>query len=49
MAKLRKERGNLKNVLVKPPNKLDEEAEVQSSHAKTVPAKLRKERGNYTK
>ena len=36
-------------MLVKPPNELDQEAEVQNNQAKKVPAKLRKERGNYTK
>ena len=36
----------LKKLLVKPPNKLDEEAEVQQKSCHKVQAKLRKERGN---
>ena len=34
---------------MKSPNQLDEEAEIQNNQVKKVPAKLRKERGNYTK
>ena len=41
--------GELTKLLVKPPNKLDEEAEMQRNSNQKVPAKLCEERGNYKK
>ena len=46
---LRKERGNEHMWFVKPTFKLDEEVAMQRISSPKVPAKLRKERGNYEK
>ena len=46
---LRTERGNEHMWFVKPTFKLDEEAEMQHTSSPKVPAKLRRERGNYEK
>ena len=41
--------GELTKLLVKPPNELDEEAEMQRKSSQRVPVKLCEERGNYEK